>query len=195
MGIDRRSAQGVWVLLLAVATARSGEGPQGVVYPNVGSEVDSEVEPKRVDVPMRDGVKLETTIWIPGGDSYPTVRHGKWRLEDEWPLEGTKSTKFYLSSPDGSRVGSLTNRVPAVEPPTSYRYDPRDPVLTLGANGSHDHVPGLIAVGPIDQRPNEKRQDVLVYTTSPLREDTEIVGPLEARIFAASSARTPIIAK
>ncbi len=67
-------------------------------------------------------------------------------------------------------------------------YDPKDPVLTLGANGSHESVPELIAVGLVDQRPNEKRQDVLVYTSAPLTTDMEVVGPVDVKLYAASSA-------
>ena len=117
------------------------------------------------------------------------VRHGGWRMENQWPIQGTSFTKFYLSSPDGSRVGALQTQAPGAEPVTKYDYDPADPVLTLGANGSHQSVSGLIAVGPVDQRPNEGRQDVLVYTSPAFTEDSEIIGPMEARIWASSSAR------
>lgn len=128
------------------------------------------------------GIKDEPPVKI-------QVRHGRWRMEDQWPLNGTKFTDYYLSSPDGSRLGALITRRPGTEQPTQYRYDPADPVPTLGANGSHESVPGLIEVGPVDQRPNERRQDVLVYSTPELEQDTEIIGPVEARLFAASSAR------
>ena len=117
------------------------------------------------------------------------VRHGGWRMEDQWPLPTTRWTKHYLSSPRGSRTGSLTTIPPDRERPTQYTYDPRDPAPTLGANGSHYAVPGLIVAGSVDQRPNEGRQDVLVYTTPALTEDMEVIGPVEARLFASSSAR------
>jgi putative CocE/NonD family hydrolase len=42
--------------------------------------------------------------------------------------------------------------------------------------------------GPDDYRPVERRDDVLVYTTSPLAEDTEVTGPVRVRLYAASSA-------
>ena len=118
------------------------------------------------------------------------VRHGKWRLEDRWPLKGIRFRKYYFSSPDGSRVGALVTQPPGDEPPARYTYDPKDPVLTLGANGSHTYpsVPGLIVEGPVDQRPIEGRQDVLIYTTPPLARDTEVIGPVEVRLHAASSA-------
>ena len=117
------------------------------------------------------------------------VRHGGWRMEHEWPLSSAQFTKYYLSSRDGSRIGSLTTNPPRREQPTKYTYDPRNPTLTLGANGSHFAVPGLIIAGSADQRPNEKRPDVLVYTTPALGEDTEVIGPVEVRLFAASSAK------
>jgi putative CocE/NonD family hydrolase len=39
-----------------------------------------------------------------------------------------------------------------------------------------------------DRRPIEERNDVLVYTTTPLASDTEITGPLQVTLYAASSA-------
>jgi putative CocE/NonD family hydrolase len=128
------------------------------------------------------GIKDEPPIKI-------QVRHGRWRMENHWPLDGTKSTDYYLSSPDGSRFGALSLQPPAKEQPTRYRYDPNDPAPTLGANGSHFPIAHLLVVGPTDQRPNESRQDVLVYSTPRLKEDIEVVGPVEGRLFAASSAR------
>ncbi|MHC4167240.1 MAG: CocE/NonD family hydrolase [Planctomycetota bacterium] len=128
------------------------------------------------------GIKDEPPIKI-------QVRHGRWRMEDQWPLASTKFTDYYLSTPDGSRLGTLEPQPSRKEEPTRYSYDPDDPVPTLGANGSHYPVPALIIVGPTDQRPNESRQDVLVYTTPRLKKDTEVIGPVEVRLHAASSAR------
>jgi putative CocE/NonD family hydrolase len=62
-------------------------------------------------------------------------------------------------------------------------------VPTLGGNhsGPQDH-PEVIRVGALDQRPNWKREDVLVFVTPPLDEDVEVTGPIQLRLFAASSA-------
>ena len=43
--------------------------------------------------------------------------------------------------------------------------------------------------GAFDQSRIEERPDVLVYTTSPLREDTEVTGPVSVTLFASSSAQ------
>lgn len=83
----------------------------------------------------------------------------------------------------------LGTQPPGNEQPTQYSYNPNDPVLTLGANGSHSPIPNLLMVGPTDQRANESRQDVLVYSTPELSGDTEVSGPVEARLFAASSVK------
>jgi putative CocE/NonD family hydrolase len=42
--------------------------------------------------------------------------------------------------------------------------------------------------GAFDQRPNESRQDVLVYTTPALDEDVEVTGPIRLDLYASSSA-------
>ena len=42
--------------------------------------------------------------------------------------------------------------------------------------------------GPRDRRPAERRDDVLVYTTTPLKHDVEVTGPIEMTLYAASSA-------
>ena len=45
------------------------------------------------------------------------------------------------------------------------------------------------AKGPYDQRPVEKRQDVLLYTSDPLGEPLEITGRIEVYLWASSSCR------
>ena len=42
--------------------------------------------------------------------------------------------------------------------------------------------------GPSDQREIEAREDVLVYTSDALTNDLEITGPIEMKLFAATSA-------
>ena len=43
-------------------------------------------------------------------------------------------------------------------------------------------------MGPRDQRPNEYRPDVLVYTSDVLDRDVEVTGPVKAVLYASSSA-------
>ena len=121
----------------------------------------------------------------------------RWRDEDEWPLARTRYTKLYLHSAGGAATldgdGVLSTRPPDGEPPDRYTYDPQDPVPTLG--GNHSITPGdpahdaVIWCGPCDQRPNERRRDVLVYTSEPLQDDLEVTGPVVLQLWASSSAR------
>jgi len=50
-------------------------------------------------------------------------------------------------------------------------------------------MPGAQSAGPRDQRSVEERDDVLVYTSDPLTESTEVTGPVEAIIYAATDGR------
>lgn len=114
----------------------------------------------------------------------------KWRYENQWPLARTRFTKYYFRSADGSRIGSLSTEAPGDELPTQYVYDPDDPVPTRG--GSHSWCWGqhpLLPVGSHDHRANEGRKDVLVFTTEPLAEDTEVTGPITVKLHAATDAR------
>jgi putative CocE/NonD family hydrolase len=42
--------------------------------------------------------------------------------------------------------------------------------------------------GAFDQREVEQREDVLVYTSAPLEQELEVVGPLKVILYASSSA-------
>ncbi len=128
------------------------------------------------------GIKDEPPV------KYLTMGTNEWQTDTAWPPVASVLTNYYFRS-DGSRHGSLSVDAPGDEPPIEYDYDPEDPVPTLGGNhsGPQDH-PEVIRVGTLDHRPNWKRPDVLIFSTPPLDEDTEVTGPIEVRLFAASSA-------
>ena len=112
----------------------------------------------------------------------------QWRDEQEWPLARTRFTPYYLHA-GGTKDGGLSPDVPEGRPSTAYVYDPDTPVPTLGGNHSAPHMPGIIRAGPVDQRSNEIRKDVLVFTSEPLMEDLEVTGPIVVKLYAASTAR------
>jgi putative CocE/NonD family hydrolase len=129
----------------------------------------------------------------------PPVRYflmgtNQWQEADTWPLPQTQWQRFYLHSNGNANTavgdGILSRNEPAAsEPPDTFVYDPHNPVPTVGGA----LVGGLPAFGlvsgPLEQSHIEKRSDVLCYTTPELKEDTEITGPLEVHLFAATSAR------
>ena len=119
----------------------------------------------------------------------------QWRDEQEWPLARTRFTPYYLHA-GGTKDGGLSPDVPEGRPSTAYVYDPDTPVPTLGGNHSAPHMPGIIRAGPVDQRANEIRKDVLVFTSEPLMEDLEVTGPIVVKLYAASTAQdTDFIAR
>ena len=113
-----------------------------------------------------------------------------WRLEDEWPLSRAKNVDYYLHSRGKANSlngdGWLSPEQPVSEPPDVYVYNPIDPVPTRGGALCCDQF--FMASGAYDQRPVELRPDVLVYTTPPLEQDTEVTGPITVTLYASSSA-------
>ena len=130
-----------------------------------------------------------------GKDEQGRLRHGGyWRDEQEWPLARTVSTPYYLQS-----GGGLTPRKPeGKESVTSFQFDPRNPVPTIGGNiSSHNDI---LLQGAWNQKggehvwnftnpvPLSARNDVVVFQTEPLAEDVEVTGEIEVKLYAASSA-------
>ena len=118
----------------------------------------------------------------------------RWRDEPDWPLARAKTEAFYLASESAanglSGDGILQwkpDRAKTLEESTdSFTYDPRNPVPTRGGAVCCD--PKIFPWGPIDQRPVEKRKDVLVYTSAPMKQDLEVTGPIRVVLYASTSA-------
>lgn len=110
----------------------------------------------------------------------------KWRAEKDWPLPQTRWTKYYLTSNGRANSlqgdGALVTKAPVRAGSDQYVYDPARPTLSPFRGGN-------IEDGAIDVRETESGQDVLVYTTPPLGEDTEVTGPIQLKLFASTSAR------
>jgi uncharacterized protein len=103
-----------------------------------------------------------------------------WRDEQEWPLRRAVETPFYLRA-----SGGLSMQAPDADAPDSYAYDPRNPVPT---HGGALLISPEFALGPVDQRAIEARQDVLTFTSEPLAEDLEVTGPVSVQLWACSTA-------
>ncbi len=112
----------------------------------------------------------------------------KWRDEYEWPLERAVETPFYLGSKNFANSlygnGFLSREIADGKEVDEYVYNPANPVPTIGGNAL---LPTL-AKGPFDQRPLERRDDVLVFTSETLEEPLEATGMPKAELFISSSA-------
>ena len=106
-----------------------------------------------------------------------------------------RHTKYYFHSPKGSRTGTLDTKPPGKEIPTRYEYDPRNPVPSIGGNANHRGVNktlrsgAVLKEGSFDQRPVERRKDVLIFTTPALSRDVQVIGPVSVKLYAATDAR------
>ncbi len=116
----------------------------------------------------------------------------RWRDEPDWPLARARTTAVLPGQRRrGQHALAATERCRRSRSdgirPISLRYDPRNPVPTRGGAVCCD--PKIFPWGPMDQRPVEKRKDVLVYTSAPLKQDLEVTGPIRVVLYASTSAR------
>ncbi len=108
-----------------------------------------------------------------------------WRGEHEYPLAREVRTDYFFSAESSGSIdslndGTLRTEPPGAEPPTSFAYDPNDPVPSIG--GDLFIEPN----GARDNRPAERRS--LTFTTPALTEDTEVTGMPTVELWASSSA-------
>jgi len=118
---------------------------------------------------------------------------GRWLGTTAWPPPDSSSRAYYLHGD-----GSLSERAPGDETPSSYLFDPHHPVPTIG--GQIDSGKDLSPDGPRDQRctpkifgcendlPLSSRRDVLVFQSPPLESDVVIAGPVTVDLWVSSSA-------
>jgi predicted acyl esterase len=143
----------------------------------------------------------------------PPVRYflmgrNEWRAADAWPPPGTREARWYLASAGRANTaagdGRLVPRPPrppgdpaAPDAPhaphapdlagapgaesDAYLYDPRDPVPTVW--------PLEDQCLPLDQRPLDGREDLLVYVAAPSERELAFAGDPVVELYAASSAR------
>jgi putative CocE/NonD family hydrolase len=151
-------------------------------------------------IPLR-GLQLQWfDQWLKGKDtpvmSQAPVRIfvmgvNEWRDEKEWPPARARYTEFYLESGGHANTaagdGTLGRKPQRDDAPDRYTYDPMKPVPTRG--GAVCCNPKVFPWGPMDQTPVERRRDVLVYSSHPLRRDVEVTGPVKVVLYASTSAR------
>ena len=121
-----------------------------------------------------------------------TMGRNRWESADSWPPEDAEPMTLYLVSGGSANSvfgdGTLSTETPAAGAGAdTFTYDPMNPVPSLGGGVccNRDASPG----GSFDQRGIEARQDVLVYTSEPLEQDTDVTGFIRAKLFVSSDAR------
>jgi len=119
----------------------------------------------------------------------------KWRNEFEWPLARTQYQSYYLHSKGNANTVSGDGRLDTTAPteselPDRYQYDPLNPVPTSGGAMLGPRA------GMALQNENEKRPDVLIYTTDKFSQEMEITGPIKLFLHVSTDvASTDFTAK
>ena len=104
---------------------------------------------------------------------------GMWLEFGQWPPPAIVTTAYYLRA-----SGRLALEAePGDGPPGTFVYDPADP--TPSAGGPLLQPPGK----QVDNRAIEARPDVLTYSTGPLPDCLDLVGPVSARIYVRTGRR------
>ena len=127
----------------------------------------------------------------------PHVRYyemgaNRWRTAEQWPPKSVRTMRLYLRSSGDANSLYGHGRLEVASPPPGetadrFRYDPMNPVQTLG--GADCCNGGTIVPGAVDQRPVEARDDVLVYTSEPLAAPLDVTGFVNAVLKVSSSAK------
>ncbi len=105
---------------------------------------------------------------------YYTMGSNVWKYADNWPVPETEELVLYL---DGDR---LTTEKSDTEGMNTYVYNPEDPAMHI-----IDLSENELEV-PEDYTEEEKRADVLCYSTECLTEDLTVTGDATAEIYISS---------
>ena len=123
--------------------------------------------------------------------TYFTMGLNKWQSSDTWPPAGAQQVTLYLASAGHANSlfgdGTIVSSPPAADEPDSLTYDPLNPVTSYGGNVCCTGT--AVQAGAFDQRKMEARDDILVYTSEPFQEGTELSGPIEPAIYVSSDAK------
>ena len=123
---------------------------------------------------------------------YYTMGVNKWQSSEFWPPLNTEMTTFYLSSNGNANTlngdGKLTYLKRKIKDNVdSFFYDPMSPVNSNG--GGVCCIGNAVSGGAYDQQEIETRDDVLVYTSEPLKNGFEVTGFIDSTIYLSSDVK------
>tara|TARA_Y100000389_G_scaffold59437_1_gene55491 strand:- start:1913 stop:3796 length:1884 start_codon:yes stop_codon:yes gene_type:complete len=123
---------------------------------------------------------------------YYTMGINKWQSSEFWPPINTEMTTFYLSSNGNANTlngdGKLTYLKRKIKDNIdSFFYDPMSPVNSNG--GGVCCIGNAVSGGAYDQQEIETRDDVLVYTSEPLKNGFEVTGFIDSTIYLSSDVK------
>jgi hypothetical protein len=110
---------------------------------------------------------------------YFVMGENRWREEDVWPPPASPAAYYLGAGTGGGRAGTFSTSAPqGATSPSEFVSDPLHPVMnSYSSSGAHDY------------RSLAERDDVLTFDSEPLIRDTEVTGPIEARVFLSCDCR------
>jgi len=110
---------------------------------------------------------------------YFVMGENRWRDSDVWPPRAHRTVYFLAPAKSGERFGELLAEGAAKsENFSEFVSDPANPVVNeYESSGAHDY------------RKLAERADVLTFDSAILNTDTEITGPIQARMFVSCDCR------
>ena len=106
----------------------------------------------------------------------------EWWAADDWPLPQTEITSYYFHSRGRANSlkgdGGLSRDQPGDEPADGFDYNPANPIGMFWN----------LRDGPVDDRIQSIRDDMLCYTTESLVAPLDVVGPVSCVLHGSSSA-------
>ncbi len=123
-----------------------------------------------------NGIMKEPAVryYVMGDTMDKSAPGNQWRTAATWPPQFT-ATSYYLTATHGlalTKPGKGT---------LSYIYDPKSPTPAVGGNNL------IMDRGPMDQRKVTDRDDVVKFTSEPLKAPLEITGPMSAELAVSTN--------
>ena len=139
--------------------------------------------------------------WLKGEDngtleSMPRVQYyamgsNTWQTSESWPPKEAEMLTYYLGSGGNANSvmgdGRLSTEPPGEDNSDSFTYDPAFPVPSYGGNVCC--TGNAIRGGSFDQRQQESRNDILVYTTDVLETGVEVSGTIEITLYVSTDVK------
>jgi putative CocE/NonD family hydrolase len=122
---------------------------------------------------MDNGVDREKPV------RYFVMGRNQWREADRWPPAARETPTFLAPGLHGTSLGRLqTEPFDNQDSFSEFVPDPASPVVNpYNSSGAHDY------------RKLADRADVLTFDSPVLQEDTEVTGPIKARVFVSCDCR------
>jgi len=137
-----------------------------------GASIAEGVDFFNVQLGRRPAPPKDVHVFVQGAD--------EWRDFETWPPAG-RTTELAIR-PGGALDFGATAAIASGPKSDRFRYDPADPTPSVG--GALFTTGG----GAVDNRSLEARPDVVVYSSEPLTEAIEAVGPVAATIAVRTSS-------